>query len=75
MSKQWYRYRIRVEVDEEYSIQEGFVAGKDIADAISALGRDYGERYIDQVQIMPLYIEGESLSMADIEEGLKVEWQ
>lgn len=75
MSKQWYRYRIRVEVDEEYFIQEGFVAGKDIADAMMALGSDYGERYIDQVQIMPLYIEGESLSMADIEEGLKVEWQ
>lgn len=75
MDKQWYKYRVRVEVDEECSIQEGFVAGKNMADAIRALGNDYGERYIDQVQIMPLYIEGESLSMADIEEGSKVEWQ
>lgn len=75
MDKQWYKYRVRVEVDEEYSIQEGFVAGKNMADAISALGSDYGERYIDQVQLMPLYIEGDCLSMVDIEEGLKVMWQ
>lgn len=75
MDKQWYKYRVRVEVDEEYSIQEGFVAGENMADAIRALGSDYGERYIDQVQLMPLYIEGDCLSMADIEEGLKVMWQ